>query len=104
MSTLFDVVKCKSQQIDPIKTRTVYGIMAHLMSEVGELAQEVAISQGDSYKQHSTDHIIGEAVDVLLCVLDLLHVVDPNITEAQLSVIAEAKGIKWINAVTKHKG
>lgn len=100
--TLFDVIKRKSEFVDRLERRNLYGVLSHLMSEVGELAQEVSIAEGDSYKQHSTDEVIGEAVDVLLCVFDLLHVLDPRITEEQLKEIASAKGSKWVDAVIKH--
>lgn len=100
--TLFNVVKQKSEEMDSLQSRNKYGVLAHLMSEVGELAQEVSISQGDAYKTHSKDHIIGEAVDVLLCVLDLIHVHNPYFTEDDLISIAKNKGDKWVNAVQSY--
>lgn len=103
--SLFNVVKEHSVQVDQLelKPRSTYSVLSHLMSEVGELAQEVAVAQGDHYKSHSTDHIVGEAVDVLLCALDLIHAHDPSITEKDLVAIATSKGTKWVTAVTKQR-
>jgi NTP pyrophosphatase (non-canonical NTP hydrolase) len=102
MPTLVDAVKHKSTEMDSLQQRNPYGVLSHLMSEVGELAQEISIAQGDAYKPHGKDHIVGEAVDVMLCVLDLIHVCDPSITEDDLIRIATNKGGKWVNAVQSY--
>lgn len=55
-----------------IPFRNRYKILASLMEEVGELSTEVAVQQGDSYKPAGEDGIIGEAVDVIICALDMI--------------------------------
>lgn len=70
-------------------------ILAHTMAEVGELAEEVLIANGFSYKQPGADGIVGEAVDVILCALDMIRQTDPTITEKDIEAIAERKLTKW---------
>ena len=82
--------------------RTAYQILAHLTSEVGELAQEVAIVEGDSYKDAGEDGIIGESIDIIICCLDMIRSQNPKITEKQLVEIATTKINKWYNSVTLH--
>lgn len=80
-------------------TRTLYSVLSHATSELGEVAQEVAIASGDSYKQPSVDGVVGEAVDTIISLIDLIYKYDPTITEEQLAAIAEQKCSKWINAI-----
>ena len=81
---------------DRIKNgRTLIRTLAHTMAEVGELAEEVVIANGFSYKQPGPDGIVGEAVDVILCALDIIYQVDPTITEKDIEAIAERKLAKW---------
>lgn len=95
--SLFDVVKAASLKVDNApRKRSTYSVLAKLTSEIGELADEVAIVNNDSYKTPGEDGLFGEAVDVLLATLDLLHIYDPNITEEQLMEYAKTKGKKWI--------
>lgn len=115
--SLYDTVKYASETVDGIeyadgrvcdnveyRARTPYSILASATSELGELAQEVMINQHHSYKQPGTDGIIGEAIDVIACLLDLIHKVDPSITEKELERIAATKCIKWATLVRRGKG
>jgi hypothetical protein len=61
--------------------RTPYSILASATSELGELAEEVQIHQNHSYKKPGDDGIVGEAIDTICCLLDLIHKVNPYITE-----------------------
>ncbi len=81
---------------DSVKNgRTLDDVLAHLMTEVGELAQEIIIEQGRSHKQPGKDGVVGEAIDVINCVLDIIRLMEPNITEQQLRVICDPKLDKW---------
>lgn len=81
---------------DSVKNdRTPSTALIHLFTEVGELAQEVQIAAGDSYKDAGEDGVIGEAIDVILCAVDIIRQLHPNCTEAELIVIAENKLTKW---------
>lgn len=81
---------------DSIKNdRKLDDVIIHLMTEVGELAQEAIIAAGRSYKQPGKDGVVGEAIDVINCALDIVRLVEPNITEEQLRVICDPKLDKW---------
>lgn len=89
---------------DSVKNdRTVLGVLGHTMSELGELAEEVTIDQGQSYKDPGDDGVIGEAIDTIICILDLIRITYPNITEQDLQQIAEIKLQKWVDK-TNNKG
>jgi len=81
---------------DKIKNgRNQTRILAHTVAEVGELAEEIVIANGFSYKQPGEDGIVGEAVDVIICALDMIHQTDPTVTEEDLEKIAIRKLAKW---------
>ena len=80
--------------------REEYSILAHTMEEVGELAQEISIiCGGKSYKDQGPDGIIGESIDAILCLVDMIYIHAQkngiNITEEQLTKIAQKKLNKW---------
>ena len=65
------------------------------MEEVGELAQETIIHDGLSYKSQGSDGIVGEAVDAIISIVDLIMRTHPEVTEERLERIAEEKMNKW---------
>lgn len=75
--------------------RKLDDVMVHMMTEVGELAQEIIIAAGRSHKQPGKDGVVGEAIDVINCALDIIRLTEPNITEEQLRVICDPKLGKW---------
>lgn len=101
MDTLYQIVQSASEYADTFerKKRTTYSILSSVTAEVGELAEEVAIKNGDSYKTEGVDGVVGEAVDVIIAALDLIWVADPTLTEYQISEIAKAKCAKWISKI-----
>jgi NTP pyrophosphatase (non-canonical NTP hydrolase) len=95
--TLIDLILDTSRIADHFhKTRSLNSVCHATTAEMGELAEEVSIAMGDSYKQPGPDGITGEAVDLIISGLDLLYVNDRNITEAQLLAVAKPKLEKWI--------
>jgi NTP pyrophosphatase (non-canonical NTP hydrolase) len=82
-------------------TRSTYSVFTSATSEVGELAEEIAIANGDSYKDPSVDGVIGEAIDVIITLLDLIHVYDPTFTEEDLNNYATKKAKKWITKLSE---
>lgn len=80
-------------------TRSLYSVNHALQSEVGELAEEIAIEMGDSYKEHGPDGLPGEGIDALISALDLLYVNNRNLSEERLVAIAKPKLEKWIAKV-----
>ena len=75
--------------------RTLSDIMLHLATEHGELAQEVQIASGASYKLPGSDGVVGKGVDLILCALDVIRRHDPSVTEEDLIEIAKVKLAKW---------
>jgi NTP pyrophosphatase (non-canonical NTP hydrolase) len=76
--------------------RSLLNIWLKLNEEVGELAQEINILDG--YVKPSkggVDGIKGEAIDVIINVIDLLYKLDDSITEEELLLILQNKLDKW---------
>jgi hypothetical protein len=96
MSLIQQIFRVSDQVADD---RGEFRVLAHVMEEVGELSQEVIIAAGHSYKEPGEDGVVGEAVDAILCVVDLIRIHNPNITEEQINKIAEQKLAKWLRNV-----
>lgn len=98
MNSLFEEIKLASAKADAINVkRDMSCVLIKTQSELGELADEVLIHTNQSYKSPGKDGVVGELVDTILCLVDLLHVYDPSIGEQELVAIAKLKGEKWIN-------
>lgn len=76
--------------------RTVSDVLTHMVTEVGELAQEIQIEQGMSYKTAGEDGVAGEAIDVMLCALDIIALSQPTWNERDILYYANEKLAKWI--------
>jgi hypothetical protein len=83
--------------------RTPYSILSSALSELGEVAQEVAVVMGDSYKPGGTDGVIGEAVDAIASLIDLIYQMRPTITESELAPLAAEKCQKWLAGISEAK-
>ena len=103
--TLVGTVLGLSRAADALgDNRTLNSIAGHAMSELGETAIEINIYQGLHRDQPGPDGVVGEAVDTILCMIDLIYKFDPSITEEELVAIAEMKGAKWIRNITPKPG
>jgi hypothetical protein len=69
------------------------------MEELGELATECKIANGRSYKTAGPDGIVGEAIDGILCNLDMIYVENPDLTEDEFNSMVKAKCEKWYQKV-----
>lgn len=102
--SLWLMTKMASAEVDQkattAQTRTISSVLHSAMAELGECAEEVSIHQGHSYKDAGKDGIVGEAIDTIVCLLDLIHVVDPTITEDIINNLAKQKLAKWIRNAT----
>jgi hypothetical protein len=98
--TLFHIVKRASLCVDAnskvAKRRTIDSITHSAGAEFGELCEEVMIANGQSYKTPGKDGIVGEAIDTIACLLDLIHVYNPSITEDYLNTLMATKCAKWV--------
>jgi NTP pyrophosphatase (non-canonical NTP hydrolase) len=101
MTTLVEVVFAAAQEADQYHfSRSLYSIGAHMQSEMGEVAEEIAIANGDSYKSPGPDGIDGEAIDLILAGLDLLYVNrGRTLYEDELITIAQPKLAKWLEKI-----
>lgn len=70
-------------------------ILPFAMEELGELATEIAIDFGTSAKPVGKDGVIGEGVDAIICILDIIRKYKPDVTEEDLMAIAVRKCTKW---------
>jgi hypothetical protein len=82
-----------SDEID--NGRTASDIVKYSMTELGELAEEVIIDEGRSYKAPGKDGVVGEALDLIACAADMIRTQAPDLTEDQLLEIIEPKLQKW---------
>jgi hypothetical protein len=84
--TLWTDIKAASVAVSDIERspRTPADIAMHTLTELGELAQEIIIAEGRSYKDPGKDGVIGEAIDVLICAADYVMTRHPNIREDAL--------------------
>jgi hypothetical protein len=100
MNSLFQIVKAASRTVDEnsrvAKRRTLDSVCHSTGAEYGELCEEIMIVNGQSYKTPGKDGVVGEAIDIIACLLDLIHVYDPSITEDQLNTIMATKCAKWV--------
>ena len=78
-----------------VNGRTSHSILAYLIEEVGELSTEINIQTGYTKRQPGADGILGEAIDVILCAIDLIKVNYPDITEEELKQVVKEKCCKW---------
>jgi len=105
LTTLVRVVKDTSEAADDAgcfnHDRDTSAVLMHLVEEVGEVALEISIENGTSYKKASEDGVVGEAIDVIINALDLIHVHSPELTEKDLIAIAHRKCDKWLLKVTR---
>jgi len=73
--------------------RTIPDVYNAAVDETNELCDEVDKFQ--SGYPPGDDGIIGEAVDCILCHMDLIYQSDPDITETELMSIIVRKLEKW---------
>jgi len=76
-------------------SRTPSDIFFKLGEEFGELSQELLIQAGKHYKPAGKDGVIGEALDMIVCLIDLIHRHQNDVTEEQLAEMIQKKLNKW---------
>ena len=84
--------------------RSLGDILTHAMTEMGELALEIQIASGRSYKEAGADGVAGEAVDVIICMLDILRRARPGLTEDEITALALPKIAKWLEKSSEISG
>ena len=74
--------------------------LASLHEECGELATEILIKEGYKHRMAGPDGVVGEAVDAILCLLDIIVKEQPGITYTMIHRIMEKKMCKWQDKYT----
>ena len=77
------------------KERTILTSSIYAQSELGELSDEVLKSINQSTKPGGEDGVFGEAIDVIICMLDIIQLDNPNITEYEILNKISQKVDKW---------
>jgi hypothetical protein len=86
-SDLLKMVRAYSERIQ--NGRSLEDINNHLHDELRELNMEMyGYESGE-------DGIAGEAIDVILCALDLIFKAAPDMTDADIVAYADKKCQKW---------
>lgn len=80
---------------EAVKPRNKYEVLAAFMEELGELSTEINIQAGFSSKTPGEDGIVGEAIDVILCAVDIIYLENPNITAEEFMNNVRKKLDKW---------
>lgn len=76
-------------------SRMVHEVSYKLGEEFGELSQELLIAAGKHYKKPGKDGVIGEALDMIVCLIDLIYCHQHDVTEEQLAEMIQRKLDKW---------
>jgi NTP pyrophosphatase (non-canonical NTP hydrolase) len=74
--------------------RSVNEIFLQLSEEVGELATEISVLRGYSKKPQGKDGVVGEAIDVVICAIDILYVLYRT-SEEDIDAKIREKLAKW---------
>ena len=82
--------------------RSCQDVLSSVMEEVGELATEVRIKYGQSYKEPGKDGIQGEAIDAIAAIIDLMYVDNPDITKEEILRYLDYKLNKWELSESAH--
>lgn len=82
--------------------RTPMTVMMQLMSEVGELAEELRVKNDPSfYKSEGKDGILGEGCDILIALIDLL--IQSGYKANDIITTSQVKLNKWWNKSEEHR-
>lgn len=73
--------------------RNLNSIFTHATSEMFELFEEIC--KKESNLPSGEDGVIGESVDVILCMFDMIHQTNPDITMDEIEKIMLKKFNKW---------
>jgi hypothetical protein len=99
---LLDFLKLENQDpIDIVRDfaariqngRTIADAARHTGLELQELNEEIALK--DQGLSPGPDGVIGEAIDIIACALDIIFVEAPETTNQQINSILLAKCEKW---------
>lgn len=73
--------------------RELKDIIRHSKGEIAEIEEEMDLL--DRGEDPGKDGIVGEAIDVIACMLDLIFTAAPHTTDEEICAILLAKCEKW---------
>lgn len=73
--------------------RTIGDVLEAFFNEANELEDEIAFARLGVAP--GEDGIIGEAVDTILCAMDVIHQANPELTEQEFMTVVLRKLDKW---------
>jgi hypothetical protein len=76
-------------------------IMLSLFEEAGETATEIKIAKGLKSGPAGKDGVIGEAIDTILCALDVIYTELGSLDNIQVKQTVYNKTMKWKNKYSK---
>ncbi len=98
-STLFEIAKSNVNTWPPLVRN------AKLMEEVGEFSEALLHKLGHLPHKTMKEPIEGEAADIILCVIDTLAGVYPELSAEELRTMLETqltkKSQKWVTVMEK---
>ncbi len=92
MSSLEAIVRGYSEKIK--NGRTIRSAFEHMQGEANELDLEITLK--NTGMPAGPDGIVGEAIDVISCALDVIFLHKPDITDEELHAIMIKKMEKWV--------
>ncbi len=96
---VIEIVREYSERIKDGRSRQ--DIMGCCVEELGEVATEIKIAEGRSYKEAGPDGIVGEYIDLIAGALDGIHKEDPTMTYEEFVGYLVLKCIKWETKVNE---
>lgn len=90
MSVVSDILKAASEIHN---SRNIASVFTHLQTEVFEL--HVEVDNVICGKDAGEDGVIGEAVDIVICAIDIIYQSQHNISENEIAAIVSKKLAKW---------
>ena len=96
------------RSLTKVDNKSISKRMLKIVEELGECSEALLSYEevsGCGYKKRTTNHILEESIDVLLCSLSLLYQVaeEYKFSDKETEVLLNKKLIKWENKVTAPK-
>lgn len=82
--------------------RTISGVFDHAKSEMDELSEEILRFLDD--QEPGPDGVVGEAIDVIICMVDIIYKKNPSISKEQIYFLICQKLDKWERLYGNKKG
>lgn len=78
-----------------VPERTITYVQSQLSEEIGELATEISIKYHGKKRATGDDGILGEAIDSIINLIDIIYLDNPKITSKEIQTVLDKKLKKW---------